>query len=137
MASKKKAPRGSEFWQILFPTLVGAALILALGVWLGLTRSSGSLSRFAEISTVLLAISVSSISLLIGLLLVRSIILVNKLIKGIQPITEWVLGILDKIQDGVKRGSGSLARLVIEPAAVLAVFQRKPDHRGQEIKIKD
>lgn len=137
MARKKKSPRGSEFWQIIFPTLVGAGLILAFGIWFGLTGSSGNISRFAQISTVLLAIPVYITSLLFGLVMVGLIILIGKLIKGIRPITEKVLDILDKLQDGAKQGTRSLVRLVIEPAAILAIFQRKPDQQGQEIKLND
>lgn len=137
MAEKKKSPRGSDFWQILFPTLVGAALILALGIWFGLTGSSGSLSRFAEISTVLLAIPVYIAALLFGIILAGLIYLVGKLIQGIPPITQWMLTVLDKVRGGAQQGSRSLARLVIEPAAVLAIFQRKRDRQDPEIKLND
>lgn len=137
MAEKKKSPRGSEFWQILFPTLVGAVLILALGIWFGLTGSTGSLSRFAEISTVLLAIPVYIGSLLFALLLVGMIYLVSQLIKGIPTITGRVLEVLDKIRVGAARGSRSLTRLVIEPIAILGIFRRGTEHQDPEIKLND
>jgi len=137
MAEKNKSPRGSDFWQILFPTLLGAVLILALGIWFGLTASSGNLSRFAEISTALLVIPVCMAALLFALVLVGLIYLVSKLIQGIPPITVWMLEILDKIRAGAELGSRSLARLVIEPAAILAVFQRKRDRQDPEIKLND
>ena len=137
MAEKKKSSRGSDFWQIIFPTLVGAVLILALGVWFGLTASSGNLSRFAEISTALLAIPVYIAALLFALVLVGLIYLVSKLIRGIPQITGWILEVLDKIRGGAELGSKSIARLVIEPAAILAIFQRKRDRQDPEIKLND
>ena len=137
MAEKKKSPRGSEFWQILFPTLVGAVLLLALGVWFGLSGSTGSLSRFAEISTVLLAVPMYIAALLFAYVLVELIRLVNKLIWGVPSITGQVQEILGKIRDGAALVSRSLARLVIEPAAILGIFQRKRDHRDPDIKLND
>ena len=137
MVEKKKAPRGSEFWQIIFPTLMGAVLLLALGLWLGLTGSTGNLSRFAQISTALLAIPVYIAALLFGLVMVGLILLVGKLIEVIPTLTGWVLEFLEKIQKGAKLGTRSLAKLVIEPTALLAIFRRKSDRRDQEIKLND
>jgi hypothetical protein len=137
MAEKKESPRGSDFWQIIFPTLVGAVLILSLGVWFGLTGSSANHSRFAEISTALLAIPVYIAALFFGAVLVGLIFLVGKMIQVIPPITGQVLEILNKIQDGAVLGSQSLARLVIEPAAILAIFQRKRERQDPEIKLTD
>jgi hypothetical protein len=137
MAEKKKAPRGSDFWQIIFPTLLAAILILALGVWFGVTGSSGNLARFAEISVVLLAIPVFIASLLFGLVLAGLIFLVSKLIQGIPPITGRVLDFLGKIQDRAVRGTQALSRLVIEPIAFFGFFQRKRKQQDPEIKLYD
>jgi hypothetical protein len=137
MAEKKKSPRGSEFWQILFPTLVGAAMILALGIWFGITGSTGNLSRFAEISTVLLAIPVYIAALLFALVLVGLIYLVTRLIQGVPGITGRVLQFLDKIRNGAVQGSQSIARLVIEPVAILAIFQRNKGNRDPDINLNE
>jgi len=137
MAEKKPSHEGSPFWQILFPTLVSAALLIALGCWFGLTASAGNTSRFAEISTVLLTIPVYIAALLFGLILVGMIYLVIKLTQGIPQITGWILELLEKIHAGVEVGTRSLARLVIEPAAFLAVFQRKRDSHDPKIKLND
>jgi len=137
MVEKKKSSGGSEFWQIFFPTILGGVLLLVLGIWLGITGSSGSLSRFAEISTVLLVIPVYLIALLFALMLVGMIYLVGKLLQVIPSATSWVLGILDKIRDGTISGTRTLARLVIEPAAFLAGFQRKRYRQHSEIKLND
>jgi hypothetical protein len=137
MAEKKKAPRGSEFWQIIFPSVVGAVLLLVLGFWFGLTGSTGSLSRFAQISTVLLALPAYIAILLFGLVMVGLILLVGKLIQVIPTLTGWALELLGKIQKGANLGTSSLARLVIEPTAMLAIFQRKSAKKDQEIKLTD
>ncbi len=137
MAEKKNPSEGSEFWQIIFPTLVGTLLMLVLGIWFGLTGSTGSLSRFAQISTAMLAIPVFFAALLFGLVMVGLIYLVDKLMKGIPTITGRVFEVLDKIQEGAVKGSRSLARLVIEPTSLFAIFRCKVDQQDQEIKLKD
>ena len=137
MAAKKKPPQGSEFWQIIFPTLVGVVVILSLGLWFGLTGTSGNLARFAEISTVLLVIPVVFVTLLFGLLLFGLIYLVGRLIQGVPPITERILLLLEKIRDGAKLGTKSVARLVIEPAAALAIFQPKKKRQAPDISLND
>lgn len=137
MAAKKKPPQGSEFWQIIFPTLVGAVAILFLGIWFGLTGTSGNLARFAEISTVLLVIPAALTALLFGLILFGLIYLVGRLIQGVPPITEKILALLEKIRDGAKLSTRSVARLVIEPAAALAIFQPKKKRQDSDISLND
>ena len=109
-------------------------MILAFGIWFGITGSTGSLSRFAEISTVLLAIPVYIAALVFALVLVGLIYLINRLIQGVAGINGRVLPFLDKIRNGAVQGSQSLAKLVIEPLAIMAILQRKKGHRDQEIK---
>ena len=111
--------------------------MLALGIWFGVTGSSGNISRFAQISTVLLAIPVFIASLVFGLMLVGLIYLVGRLHQGIPPIAERLLHLLDRIRDTAVRGSRSVAKLVIEPSAKFAIFKRKPDHPVEEIKLND
>lgn len=137
MAENEKAPRGSDFWQIIFPALLGAVLILAVGIWFGITGTSGNLSRFAEISVVLLAIPVFIASLLFGLVLAGLIFLVSKLIQGVPPITGRVLEFLDKVQDGAVRSTRSLSKLVIEPIAIFGFFRRNREQQDPEIKLND
>lgn len=137
MADKKKTPQGSEFWQIIFPTLVGAGLILAVGIWFGLTGTTGNLARFAEISTVLLVIPVGLAAILFGLLLGGLAYLIGRLIEGIPPLTGKVLGLLEQVQDGAKKASSTAARLVIEPAAALARFKPRRDRKDPKISLKN
>lgn len=137
MAEKRKSPRGSEFWQILFPTLIGAVLTLTVGIWFGVTGTSGNLNRFAEISTVLLVIPVLLAALIFGLLLGGSAYLIGRLIKGIPPLAEKVLGLLDKVRQGAKQASSAAASLVIEPLAALAIFRPKRDRQDPDISLND
>jgi hypothetical protein len=137
MVAKKKPPQGSEFWQIIFPTVVGAMVVLSLGIWFGLTGTSGNLARFAEISTVLLIIPVVLAALLFGLLLFGLTYLVGRLITGIPPLTERILKLLEKIREGTTKATRSAASLVIEPAALLAIFRPKQKHQDSEISLND
>lgn len=124
MAEKKKAPAGSFFWQIIFPTLIGTLLILFVGISVILYTSSGNISRFSEISTVLLVIPVLFSSLLLMLLLVALIILVIKIIQGLPSITGWILDRLERVQKGVQAVSENAVIPVVRPAALLAGIRR-------------
>jgi predicted membrane protein len=134
MADKKKAPAGSSFWQIIFPTLVGTLLLLLVGIMIVLYTSTGNVSRFAEISTVLLVIPVLFSSFLVMLLLGALIVLIYKIIQGLPSITGWILDKVERIQKVVQAVSKNAAVPVIRPAAFLAGFRcifTKNKSRGQ------
>ena len=135
MAEKKKVPVGSSFWQIIFPTLIGALLLLLVGIWVILYTSPGNISRFAEISTVLLVIPVLFSSLLLMLLLGALIVLVLKIIQGLPTITEWILDKLEWVQKGVRAVSETTAVSVIRPAALLAGIRRIFAKDNSEVQI--
>jgi len=135
MAEKKKAPVGSFFWQIIFPTLIGTLLILLVGIWVILYTSPGNVSRFAEISTVLLVIPVLFSSLFIMLLLVGLIVLVIKIIQGLPSITEWILDKLKWIQKAVQTVSENAVVPVVRPAAILAGIRRAFSKDNADIQI--
>ena len=118
MAEQKGSPAGSSFWQIIFPALIGFIIILLICVWVVMSISPGNLSRFAEISTVLLVLPVLFFSLIIMLILVAAVILVIRLIRGIPPITRQILEFLSKIQDGVRKISQLIMNPVIQPAGL-------------------
>jgi hypothetical protein len=135
MAEKKKAPAGSFFWQIIFPTLIGTLLILFVGIWVILYTSSGNISRFAEVSTVLLVIPVLFSSLLLMLLLVALIILVIKIIQGLPSITGWILDKLEWVQKGVQTVSENAVVPVVRPAALLAGIRRIFSKDNSDIQV--
>jgi len=135
MAEKKKAPAGSFFWQIIFPTLIGTLLLLLLGIWIILYTSPGNISRFAEISTALLVIPVLFSSLLVLLLLGALIILVIKIIQGLPSITGWILDKLEWIQKGVQVISKNVAAPVVRPAALLAGIRRIFSKDNSDVQI--
>jgi hypothetical protein len=135
MAEKKKAPAGSFFWQIIFPTLIGTLLILFVGILVILYTSSGNISRFAEVSTVLLVIPVLFSSLLLMLLLVALIILVIKIIQGLPSITGWILDKLEWVQKGVQTVSENAVVPVVRPAALLAGIRRIFSKDNSDIQI--
>ena len=135
MAEKKKAPAGSTFWQIIFPTLIGTLLLLLVGIWVILYTNPGNISRFAEISTVLLVIPVLFSSLMVMLLLGALIVLVIKIIQGLPTITGWILDKLERVQKGVRAVSENAAVPVIRPAALLAGIRRIFTKDNSEVQI--
>jgi hypothetical protein len=135
MAEKKKAPAGSFFWQIIFPTLIATLLILLVGITVVLYTSPGKISRFAELSTVLLVIPVLFSSLILMLLLVALIVLVIKIIQGLPSITGWIMEKLEWIQKGVQAVSESAVVPVVRPAAFLAGIRRIFSKDNSDIKI--
>ena len=135
MAEKKKAPAGSSFWQIIFPTIIGTLLLLLVGIWIILYTSPGNISRFAEISTVLLVIPVLFSSLLLMLMLGGLIVLVSRIIQGLPIITEWILDKLEWVKKGVRVVSENATGPVIRPAALLAGMRRIITKDNSEVQI--
>lgn len=120
MDEKRKAPAGSEFWQVIFPLILGIILVIFLAVWVVLEISPGNISRFAEISTVLLVIPYLGFSLLGLALLVALVTMTVKIIQGLPVITGKILEILDQITALIKKVSGYAVAPVIQPKAFLA-----------------
>lgn len=85
----------------------------------------------------LLVIPVLLAALIFGLLLGGSAYLIGRLIKGIPPLAEKVLGLLDKVRQGAKQASSAAASLVIEPLAALAIFRPKRDRQDPDISLND
>ena len=129
MAKKIKVTRGSEFWQIFFPALVGLILVGLLCAWVVISISPGNISRFAEISTALLVIPVLFFSLFAFILLGLLIYLVQRIIMVIPPFTTRVVEFLDKVQEIVHNISESIVKPVIQPTSVIMgirnIFSKK------------
>lgn len=136
MAEKKKTSRGSEFWQIFFPTLVGLILIGLICAWIVVGVSPGNISRFAEISTVLLVIPVIFFSLFAFLLLGLLIYLIQRLIQVIPPFTTQVVEILEKIQQAVSNISELIVRPVIQPTSVITGIRNIFSKKGTRYRIE-
>lgn len=137
MADNKRTRAGSTFWQITFPALIGSLIILMLGAWIVLESNPGTISRFAELSTVLLVIPVFFSSLLLLVVLGALIYLVLKIIGGLPSITGRILSVLEKIQHGAEVISKNIAKILIGPTVFLAGFRRKKSKEGPDIILKD
>ena len=135
MDEKKKNPAGSFFWQVIFPTTLGVLLVAFLGVWVVLEVSPGNISRFAEISTVLLVIPYLGGSLLGGLFLAALVALTIKIINGVPTITGKILDILEQIRIYIKKVSEFAVAPVIRPAGFLAGLKRIFARDDSEIQI--
>ena len=134
MAEKKENPAGSSFWQIIFPAAAGTIFILLICIWIASGVGAGNISRFAELSTVLLILPVLFFSLIILVVLSAFVVLSVRIIRGLPPITSRIVEFLDKISDGVSKFSEIIVQPVIQPTAYLkgfkAIFSReKPRYK--------
>ncbi|MDZ7843488.1 MAG: hypothetical protein U5K99_01595 [Anaerolineales bacterium] len=110
----------SPFWSVIFPLLVGSILIAALGVWAIITSAGGGdVSRFADLSAVLLII-------LLGLFFLAPLFLLGAAAYGLFRLydvipqgTRWLLGGSRKVQEMVTRA----AELTAEPVLRVKSFQ--------------
>ncbi len=136
MAEKKKTSRGSEFWQIIFPGLVGLILVGLLCAWIVVAVSPGNISRFAEVSTVLLVIPVLFFSLFSLILLGLLIYLVQRIIRVIPPFTTRVVEFLEKIQEAVRKISEVIVKPVFQPTSVLTVIRNLFTKKGTRYRIE-
>ena len=134
MTDKNYNQADSSFWQIIFPAIMGIIITIALSVLLVIKVNPGNVSRFAEISTVLLILPVLFFSVIIFLVLLGIVILISRVMKRIPPITSRIVDFLTKIQDVVKRISSLIMKLIIQPAkfleeAIAIVKRKKPRYR--------
>jgi hypothetical protein len=129
MAEKKESPAGSSFWQIIFPAAAGTIFVLLICIWVASGVEAGNISRFAELSTVLLILPVLFFSLIILVVLGACVFLSVRMIRGLPPITSRIVEFLDKIRDGVSKFSEIIVQPVIQPTAYLkgfrAIFSRE------------
>ena len=136
MEEKRNHPAGSAFWQIAMPIILGGILIVLLGVWTVLKVSPGNVSRFAEISTVLLLIPYMGLSLIGALLLVGLIVITVKIIGGLPTYTAKILEFVNRVNATVKRISEFAVAPVIRPAAFLGGLKGIWRREEKEIDIE-
>jgi len=98
--------------------------------------SPGNISRFAEISTVLLVIPVLFFSLFSLLLLGLLIYLVQRMIQVIPPFTTRVVEFLEKIQEAVRKISDVIVKTVIQPTSVVTGIRNKFTKKGTRYRIE-
>lgn len=136
MAEKKKASRGSEIWQIFFPALVGLILVGLICAWIVIGVSPGNISRFAEISTVLLVIPVLFFSLFTLILLGLLVYLIQRLILVIPPFTTRVVEFLERIQEAVQNISERIIKPFSQPASVITGIRNMFTKKGIRYRIE-
>ena len=117
MAEKNSSPKGSEFWQIYFPALLGLIFIGLICAWVVIGVSPANVTRMAEISTVLLVIPVLIFSLLNFVLLGLLIYLVQRMIQALPPFTSRILDLLEAVRNWVEKFS----ELIVQPDDRVAV----------------
>jgi hypothetical protein len=101
-----------------------------------LNAGEGSISRWSEISTVLLVIPVLFLSLFPAAILVGLIVLVGKVYGAIPPVTQRILDFLNKIQSAIKKISKILVQPVIQPSALLGGLRNIISGKGSKYRIE-
>jgi len=97
------------FWQIIFPLIICAGIVVGLAVWVGVAASD--LRQPADASMILLSIPVIIIALLVFLSLVALLFLVVWLNKNLPFYTKKVYDWIVIVQHYVRRFSDA----VVEP----------------------
>ena len=136
MAEKNNGSRGSEFWQIFLPALIGLILIGLSGAWIVIQVSPANVTRFAEISTVLLVIPVILVSLSSFLILGLLIYLVQRLMGIIPPFTGRILEFLEKIRGAVVDISDKVVRPVIQPFSLITGIRNLFLRKGMRYRVE-
>jgi len=136
MEKKKEPAAGSSFWQIIFPAIIGTIVILLVCVWVVIGVGAGNITRFAELSTVLLVIPVLFFLLIVMFVLGASIYLVVRLMHGLPSITSKILEFLEKIREVVERISDLVVKPVIQPTAILRGIREVLPKKKSRYKIE-
>ncbi len=136
MEKRKEPAAGSGFWQIIFPTIIGTIVILLVCVWVVIGVGAGNITRFAELSTVLLVIPVLFFSLISLFVLGALIYLVVRLMHGLPSITSRILEFLEKIREVVGKISDFVVKPVIQPTAILRGIREVLPRKKSRYKIE-
>jgi hypothetical protein len=136
MDKKKEHVAGSDFWQIIFPAIIGTIVILLVCVWVVIGIGAGNITRFAELSTVLLVIPVLFFSLISLFVLGALTYLVVRLMNGLPSITSRTLEFLEKIREVVRKISDFVVKPVIEPTAFLRGIREVLPRKKSRYKIE-
>jgi len=136
MEKRKEPAAGSGFWQIIFPTIIGTIVILLVCVWVVIDVGAGNITRFAELSTVLLVIPVLFFSLIFLFVLGALIYLVVRLIHGLPSITSRILEFLEKVREVVGKISDFVVKPVIQPTAILRGIREVLPRKKSRYKIE-
>jgi hypothetical protein len=128
--------RREVFWQIIFPSIIGAVLILALAVGAGLV-SSNTASQAANISAIWLILPAFSFTFIITLVLATVTYGLIRLIGILPPYAALVQNFFAAVNQKVRKVSDQAAEPVIKAASARArlnaLFGRKPAGRVKDV----
>jgi hypothetical protein len=121
--------RREVFWQITFPLVIGALLILALAVGAGLV-SSNTASQAANISTMWLILPALAFTLILTLVLATVTYGLIRLIGILPPYAALVQNFFIAVSQKVRKVSDQAVEPVIRVASaqarLSALFGKKP-----------
>jgi membrane protein implicated in regulation of membrane protease activity len=110
--------RRQRFWQIFFPFLVVAVLLLAAGVFAAL----GGARVWADVSLIWLVVPLLIFALLFLALLVGMIYLVARLTRGVPPITAKAQFYGRRISGGVRGAADKAVQPILWLEQIGATF---------------
>lgn len=129
------AHRREVFWQITFPLLIGAVIILAAVVlvivmaWGG-TLDGAETNKLANVSLIWLIVPAMGISLVVAAVLAGLVYVVSKLIQVLPVYTFKVDQVLLALQMRIRQYSDIAAKPVMSTksgwASIRAIFGKRP-----------
>jgi len=123
----------SAFWPVTFPLLVGAAAVIALLVWAAAASAGGSdLSRFADLSAVLLIILMMVLSVVPLLLLGGIAYGLLRLYRIIPRGTRQLQQILEKVETAVKKAASVVTEPMIRVKSAAAGIKEPISHPSRK-----
>ena len=107
------------FWQVLFPVILCAVLLIALAVLVSLSVNS-QVVRFSDISIIFLILPTAAVGLLTLAFLGGFIFLQARIIKSLPPYARLAQIYLDRITTVLKKLADSAATPVVNIESTLA-----------------
>jgi hypothetical protein len=118
------------WWQVLFPVILGALILIAVAVFATLAPGD-SIIRFSDISLIFLILPTAVVGLVLFVLLAGLVYLMARLLRVMPSYTRLVQNTLDRVTAALKRISDKAASPVINLESILAglraLFHRQPN----------
>ncbi|MBU0510492.1 MAG: hypothetical protein KJ638_02175 [Chloroflexi bacterium] len=116
--------RREVFWQITFPLIIGAILIVGLAVWTAIAAAQGgNVSQPADASLVFLLIPTLAMALILLVIIAGFAYAVIWLNKNIPPYARQAQDFFASARDIVRKGSDKVVEPVLRIQSALAALR--------------
>ena len=116
------------FWQVLFPVILGAIIIIVLAVFVSISANT-QVTRLSDISIIFLILPTAVVALLVLVIFGGLIFLLAKTISVLPPYTRMAQIYLDRITTVLKKAADSAASPVMNIESMVAglrsVFEKQ------------